>query len=113
MAAVDITDRIVGSASYCLNEAADGPYSHLFMGDHSLSLKSDVDPQLIIHLEFQQTMNLTQLSIGLPSDDTCPHTIKLFANVKNLGFGDAPGKSVYQCYCFPTTSIEPLFSSFF
>lgn len=90
--ASEITDRLVSNGCYCLNQASDGPYSHLFLGDHTLALKSDADEQLLLHLEFQQTMNLTQIMLGLPNDGTCPQTIRMFANAKDLGFEDAAGK---------------------
>ncbi len=89
--AEDITDKIAKKGCYCLNEAPSGPYSHLFVGDHTLALKSDADEQLLLHIEFNQTYNLTQLVFGLPGDSSCPHTIKMFANKKELGFSDAPG----------------------
>jgi hypothetical protein len=87
----DLGDRITKSSCYCLNEASNGSYSHLFAGDHTLFLKSDADEQLLLHIEFNQTVNLQQLIIGIPADDSCPHTVKLFANKRELGFSDAAG----------------------
>ncbi len=88
----DLSERIAKSTCYCLNEASAGSYSHLFVGDHTLSLRSDADEQLLLHIGFNQTVNLQTVVFGVPADDSCPRTIKLFANANELGFSDAAGE---------------------
>ncbi len=71
------------------------------MGDHTLVLKSDADEQLLLQLAFQQTVNIRRVQLGLPADDSCPQTVKLFANKLNLGFSEASGESIFTCpLCF-------------
>eukprot|EP01032_Pedospumella_encystans_P015664 gene15664-17902_t len=91
-----INDQIVKTGCYCLNESAVNQYTNLFCGDHTLGVRSDSDEQLIIHLAFLQTFKLSSVSFGIPGDDTCPATVKLFANVNNLGFSDATDKPATQ-----------------
>lgn len=83
------------TSSYTLNEDVNHPTANLYMGDHTLYLKSDVDEQLIIHVAFHQTVSLKRLQLGLLPEESCPETIKLFVNQNNLGFSDAPGLSSY------------------
>jgi hypothetical protein len=94
------SDQIVKANSYCLNESATGQFYNLFMGDHTLGLRSDSDEQLLIQLAFLQTFKLTTIQIGIPSDDSCPSTIKLFANTLNMGFSDASGKTLNYLQLF-------------
>jgi len=77
------------SACYSLNEDSSHPYSNLFVGDHTLFLQSDSDEQLIVSLAFNQTVSLKQLQFGLFGDESCPNTIKLFANQSSVSFSDA------------------------
>jgi hypothetical protein len=88
-----INDQLVKTGCYCLNESAPNQYTNLFVGDHTLGLKSDSDEQLIIHLAFLQTFKLSSIVFGVPGDERCPATVKLYANVNNLGFSEAGGNS--------------------
>jgi hypothetical protein len=87
----DVTTLLTKTACYCLNECAPQQFNHLFVGDHSLSLRSDADEQLLLHLAFNQTLALKQIKFGVPSDSSCPRSIKLFINQNNLGFLEAAG----------------------
>lgn len=91
-APVCVNDQLVKTGCYCLNESASGQFTNLFVGDHTLGLRSDSDAQLIIHLAFLQTFKLSSIVFGVPGDGSCPATVKLFANVTNLGFSEAAGK---------------------
>lgn len=84
-----LNDQLQKTGCYCLNQAPSNTYENLFMGDHTLALKSDTDEQLIIQLSFQQTVKLTEISLGLPNSPSCPATVKVFANHLNLSFSDA------------------------
>lgn len=104
-APVCINDQFLKNACYCLNESAPNQYTNLFVGDHTLGVKSDSDEQLIIHIAFLQTFKLSGISFGIPGDGSCPATVKLFANANNLGFSDAAGeflssrKIISFCIC--------------
>lgn len=110
----DLTNQLLKSSCYCLNESPRAPFSNLFIGDHTLPLRSvdiltlsstfffsnlllyllfrsDTDEQLLLHLAFMQTMKVSSLHIGIPNDDSCPLTIKLYCNKNNLGFSEASG----------------------
>ncbi|RYH13182.1 hypothetical protein EON65_36280 [archaeon] len=87
----DVTPLLSKTACYCLNESVPQEYTHLFVGDHTLTLKSDADEQLLLHLGFNQTVALKQIVFGVPADDTCPNNVKLFINKNSLGFSDASG----------------------
>lgn len=104
-APVCINDQFVKSACYCLNESAPNQYTNLFVGDHTLGVKSDSDEQLIIHLAFLQTFKLSGISFGIPGDGSCPATVKLFANANNLGFSDASGTFFFHMYSKNVTLI--------
>lgn len=87
----NVTNQLAKSGCFCLNESPRNPFSNLFVGDHTLALTSDTDEQLILHLAFMQTIKLASISLGIPGDDTCPKTIRLFCNQSNLGFSEANG----------------------
>jgi len=87
---VSLNDVIEGSGCYCLNEKADKPWRNLLSGGGAaLPLESDADEQLLLHFTFRQTVKLSSIDFGLPENDSCPQTIKLFLNTNNLGFDDA------------------------
>jgi hypothetical protein len=87
-----LNQYLTKSGCYCLNEDTRHPHGNLFIGDHTLDLRSDADEQLLLQLSFQQTVLLRKLEIGVPADNSCPMHVKLFANKLNLGFSDATGK---------------------
>ena len=92
MSAVDITSQLTKSGCCCLNEDPRATHSNLFVGDETLPLRSDADEQLLLQLSFMQTMNISRLVIGIPTNDSCPKTVKLFCNKLNLGFDEASGE---------------------
>jgi hypothetical protein len=87
----NLNNFLTKSGCYCLNEDTRAPHTNLFIGDHTLPLKSDADEQLLLQLSFQQTVSLRKLQLGVPADNSCPFHVKLFANKLNLGFSDASG----------------------
>eukprot|EP01039_Chlorochromonas_danica_P011019 gene11022-12267_t len=89
----DLTALLSKTSCYCLNESSPQQFNHLFAGDHTLTLKSDADEQLLLHLAFNQTVSLRRIQFGVPCDETCPNTVKLFVNKNNLDF---PGASDTQ-----------------
>jgi PITH domain len=89
---VDITSQLSKTGCSCLNEDQRFPHTNLFIGDHTLPLRSDADEQLLLQLAFMQTMKLASIEIGVPDNGHCPHTVKLFCNKQNMGFDDAQGE---------------------
>ena len=84
----DVTSLIDPASTYCLNQAPNKPWQNLTMGDATLALESDADEQLLLHIGFRQTLKLTKLTLGLPSDDTCPSQVSLYVNKNSPGFTD-------------------------
>jgi hypothetical protein len=62
---------------------------------------------LLLHLSLNQTYRLQSIEIGLPNDDSCPQTIKLFINKRNLDFSEAQSTPVTQ-----TITINPGLETF-
>lgn len=91
MATEDVTVLLQKTGCYCLNESSPQQFTHLFVGDHTLALKSDADEQLLLHLAFGQTVSLKQIQFGVPANGSCPNTVKLFVNQNNLDFAQASG----------------------
>ena len=91
MSAENINPFLRMDQCYCLNEDAISPLNNLFLQDLSV-LRSNADEQLIIHLVFKETVKLDRLMLVLPLDaPNCPNELHLFANMRDIGFDDAPG----------------------
>jgi hypothetical protein len=87
----DLSTYFNKSGCFCLNEDSNHTHNNLFMGDHTLYLQSDTDEQLILTFTFNQTVSMKSIVLGLPSDESCPQTIKLILNQPTIGFSDAGG----------------------
>jgi len=85
----NLTNQINKSSTYCLNEDARHPHTNLFIGDHTLDLRSDADEELLLHVSLMQTCKLSSLQISFHKDGSCPTQLKLFANTPNMAFSDA------------------------
>jgi hypothetical protein len=94
----NLTGELAKTACYCLNEEPSHAYQNLFMGDHTLFLRSDADEQLLLHLAFNQTVSLKKVEIGVLGNDSCPDTVKLFVNKTNMGFSEATGIALHFRY---------------
>lgn len=92
----NVTALLHKSLCCCLNEDLRAPHTNLFVGDHTLPLRSDADEQLLLHLGFNQTMKLSSIILGVPDNSSCPKTLKLFCNQTNLGFDDATGTNKFN-----------------
>eukprot|EP01042_Synura_sphagnicola_P009319 gene9319-11963_t len=108
MAAENINGLISKAGCFCLNEkAASHPFSNLFAPDHSAFLESDADEQLLITISFNQTVSLKNLVFHLPTDETCPQSVKLYLNQPSLGFSDANDMPATQALTLsPSDSVE-------
>lgn len=51
----DLSDTFTRSACYCLNEHPSHPFGNLFIGDHTLQLKSDADGMFVLHSHSQSS----------------------------------------------------------
>ncbi|EER03661.1 hypothetical protein Pmar_PMAR022958 [Perkinsus marinus ATCC 50983] len=86
----------------CLNEDPKHPVKNLLQPNTSLFLQSDptVDHQLLIRMEFRQTVKVRAIKVGLKrqmvDDETCPSLIKVFINRLSIGFQDAEGDEPVQ-----------------
>ena len=54
--------------SFCLNQDSGHNMGNLFIGDERLYLQSDTDEQLLITINFKDTVNLEAISFGAPVD---------------------------------------------
>ncbi|KAG7386588.1 Thioredoxin-like protein 1 [Phytophthora pseudosyringae] len=95
----DLKEAISTKDCYCLNEDPSKPFRNVFMGDETLVLKSDADEQLMLYIEFQDTVKVFSLNIQAPQGEEAPRVVKLFVNRPNLGFSDATDVE-------PTQTIE-------
>ncbi|RLN32545.1 hypothetical protein BBJ28_00016194 [Nothophytophthora sp. Chile5] len=95
----DLKEAISMKECYCLNENPNKPFGNLFIGDETLQLHSDADEQLILHVEFQDTVKVHSLNVVAAAGEEAPRVLKLFVNRANLGFSDATDVE-------PTQTIE-------
>lgn len=85
--------NIISKGLTCLNESSDHPLSSIIgpnAGPKGRSyLESDVDPELLIAIPFQDAVKLKSISIfsGV-SPSQAPKNIKLFINHLSMDFGD-------------------------
>ena len=97
MASANLNHLFSKSACYCLNEDSVCSHTNLFDGESANPLKSNADEQLLLHLAFNQTVKLVSITFGVPSNEECPHNVKLFINKNNLGFDEAVGNRLDAC----------------
>ena len=103
----NLTALINKSKSSCLNENVQHPWMNLLGGGGSiLSLRSDADEQLLLTLALNTTVKLTSVVIGLPSNDSCPRTIRLYLNNENMGFDDASELKPIQEIQIPSSGLS-------
>ncbi|RKP04537.1 PITH domain-containing protein, partial [Thamnocephalis sphaerospora] len=86
---VDITHLVNKAQVDCLNQHGEHNVQQLFSDQGHL--ESEVDPQLMIAVPFQQSVKLHSLKLIPVKDklDQAPKTIKLYANQQSLGFDEA------------------------
>ncbi|WVQ76677.1 thioredoxin [Cryptococcus sp. DSM 104548] len=101
----DVTEsllrQIISKGLNCLNESKTHPLSSILGPDRgprgTSFLESDVDPELLISIPFQDPIKLKHISIfsGI-SPSQAPKTIKLFINQPNIGFEEADSMTPAQ-----------------
>lgn len=85
----------------CLNESSSHPLSSIIGPSHGPKgtsyLESDVDPELLISIPFQDAVKLKSISIfsGV-SPSQAPKNIKLFINQNSMDFADAERETPAQ-----------------
>ncbi|CAG8474284.1 3551_t:CDS:2 [Paraglomus occultum] len=82
----DINEFIVLNQVNCLNQQGQN-VQNIFKNDDSY-LESDVDEQLIISVQFGQTVKIHSLKLVPDDIEHAPKTIKLYANRLNVGFDE-------------------------
>ncbi|KAJ1964479.1 hypothetical protein GGI12_001399 [Dipsacomyces acuminosporus] len=82
----DVTSTVIKVQSECLNQNDDHPLENVFKSDDSY-LESDVDEQLMLHIQFNQPIKLHSIMLKAPLDKA-PKNVKLFANHSSIGFDD-------------------------
>ncbi|OWZ47940.1 thioredoxin [Cryptococcus neoformans c45] len=93
--------QVISKGLNCLNEAKEHPLSSILgpeKGPRGNSyLESDVDPELLISIPFQDPVKLKAISIfsGI-SPSQAPKTVKLFINQPNMDFDDAENEAPAQ-----------------
>lgn len=103
----NITSLLSKDKSYCLNESPAHPWRNLLAGGGAaLSLRSDADEQLLLSLALNQTVKLTAITFGLPTNDSCPRTVRLFCNVESIGFDEASARPATQEFTIPDSSSD-------
>ncbi|KIR57020.1 thioredoxin [Cryptococcus gattii Ru294] len=93
--------QVISKGLHCLNEAKEHPLSSILgpeKGPRGNSyLESDVDPELLISIPFQDPVKLKAISIfSVISPSQAPKTVKLFINQPNIGFDDAENEAPAQ-----------------
>ena len=59
------------------------------LDQNAIAIKSENDEQLLLFIPFKSRIKIEAIGLGLPYDETCPKTIKLFSGKKNIDFDDA------------------------
>jgi len=99
-ATMDLDAVINKSQSFCLNEAAGHPMSNLFVGDDRLYLESGADEQLLLTINFKDTVNLEAISFVGPIDGACLPSHS----------GPSLASALLDCAAFSTAFRRTLFS---
>jgi len=85
---VDLTGSILTGSTFCLNEKRAHPHTNLFIGDGTLKLESDADPQLLLYIPFKETVKLSHIALTAAPDAPAPTVVKVYVNKVSFGFSD-------------------------
>ncbi|XP_062607510.1 thioredoxin-like protein 1 [Saccostrea cucullata] len=92
---MDLSSLINKSGCECLNESDEHPLSHALTTKGGY-LESDCDEQLLISLEFTQSVKLHSLKLYAPEENG-PKTVKIFQNLpRSLDFDQAENMEAVQ-----------------
>ena len=97
MSFVSLHDQIALDQVECLNLDSDSHVRSLFAADRKGGIKSDIDPQLLLSIPFQNAVRLGGIKLTLGDDvESRPNGIKLFINRVSMGFSDAESLAPVQ-----------------
>lgn len=103
----DLGGCIDKTGTYCLNEKPEHPHGNLFMGDERLFLESDTDEQLLIQVQFRETVKLKAINLQAPGGETAPTEVVLFTNRVNVGFSDVEDLKADQALELTEADLSP------
>eukprot|EP01012_Entosiphon_sulcatum_P030639 TRINITY_DN3790_c0_g1_i1.p3 TRINITY_DN3790_c0_g1~~TRINITY_DN3790_c0_g1_i1.p3 ORF type:complete len:166 (-),score=26.09 TRINITY_DN3790_c0_g1_i1:175-672(-) len=83
----DLSEFVDPNGLECLNARPDHTILNIF--PPSGLLESDADPQLLLNINFKQSVKIHDLELVAPADGRRPASIKLFANQRVIEFSDA------------------------
>lgn len=89
---VDLSSKFDKTKCYARNESSQYPMTNLFIGDSRLGCKSDADEQIIMHIEFNETVKVhsikfTEFNRGMNPEEF-PTKVHIYVNRNNMGFED-------------------------
>eukprot|EP00271_Cylindrocystis_brebissonii_P008659 TRINITY_DN23132_c0_g1_i1.p1 TRINITY_DN23132_c0_g1~~TRINITY_DN23132_c0_g1_i1.p1 ORF type:complete len:172 (-),score=36.35 TRINITY_DN23132_c0_g1_i1:519-1034(-) len=88
---MDLLDCIEWHSVECLNEDPNHSFANAlkqgYRDDRTLSLASDGDEQLLLHIPFNQVVKLHTLIVKGPPEEG-PKVVKLYANRTSMGFSN-------------------------
>ncbi|KAL0490412.1 hypothetical protein AKO1_003228 [Acrasis kona] len=90
----DLTVEIDDASAECLNQSKDHTIKHLITNSKSKTtsfstyVESANDEQLLITLTFKNKVHIRAIAFQAPNEETCPQTIKIFANKTGMDFDD-------------------------
>lgn len=90
----------------CLNQCEAHPVQHaLEDGDNFLS--SDVDPDLLVKVEFRQPVKLSHITIqGTGQDESYPQELKIFQGKPDIGFEAKDDAATQEMVLDPASVAE-------
>jgi hypothetical protein len=77
-----ITDILDKSKCYCLNEQVERSFLELLPIYNNAEpnpdryLRSQIDPEIIIHLTFRELVNISHIEFEVRNNSGCPKTVK-------------------------------------
>eukprot|EP00357_Protocruzia_adherens_P019672 CAMPEP_0115005784 /NCGR_PEP_ID=MMETSP0216-20121206/20094_1 /TAXON_ID=223996 /ORGANISM="Protocruzia adherens, Strain Boccale" /LENGTH=209 /DNA_ID=CAMNT_0002372209 /DNA_START=18 /DNA_END=647 /DNA_ORIENTATION=+ len=92
---LDLYHFINRDKAFCLNEDVQGSCQSVFKPpeektDKTRILASDEDdPELLLHLEFSQTVKVKAINIATVDEESAPTSVRIFLNRDDLDFGTA------------------------
>jgi len=90
------------TTSDCLNEMKEYPFQNILgqkapaTEEKASYLRSETDPQLLLHLCFTQAVKIHSIKFDAPDDGSGPKNVKLFVNKTMMGFTEAEDDSATQ-----------------
>lgn len=103
----DLSGCIDKTGTFCLNEKPEHTHANLFQGDDRLYLESDADEQLLVNIQFRDTVRLKAINLQAPEGELAPTRVSLFVNRVNMGFQDMDGLKPDQTLDLTEADLYP------